>query len=352
MSHGEALPPRQEHPAAWCGPAMAADPSRWTWRLDAREVAEIESAAARHEVGSGSLGVLEPADFPLPGVAARLGDLRAELLEGRGFVLIKGLPVEDWPRRKTAAAFLGLGVHIGRPRSQNAKGHLLGHVRDLGPASNDPNVRIYQTAERQSFHTDSCDVVALLCLRSAREGGDSLLVSALKIYNEMLARRPDLAAELLKPLATDRRGEVPEGMEPYFMIPPISWHEGRLTVLYQRQYIDSAQRFADVPRLSAAQVEALDLFDTLANDPALNFSMRLEPGDMQFVYNHNLLHDRGAFVDYPEPERRRHLLRLWLSVPGDRALPPSFAERFGSVKVGHRGGILVPGGEPTVPLDL
>jgi hypothetical protein len=154
------------------------------------------------------------------------------------------------------------------------------------------------------------------------------------------ATRPDLLEKLFDPIATDRRGEVPEGAKPWMEIPPLSWHAGRLTVFYQRQYIDSAQRFEGAMRLTPAHVEALDLFDALANDPALHVSMQLQPGDMQFVYNHSQLHDRTAFVDWPEPERRRHLLRLWLSVPGDRLLPECFRQRYGSIEVGHRGGIV------------
>lgn len=154
-------------------------------------------------------------------------------------------------------------------------------------------------------------------------------------------------------MAIDRRGEVPEGMQPFFMMPPLTWHEGLLGVGagYQRQYIDSAQRFSEAPRLSSLQVEALDLFDALLDDPQFHFSMRLKPGDLQFVYNHTLLHDRCAFEDWPEVERRRKLFRLWLSPPGDRALPDSFSARFGSTKVGDRGGILCPGTELTVQLE-
>jgi hypothetical protein len=234
-------------------------------------------------------------------------------------------------------------------RSQNAQGHLLGHVRDMGLSSADPAVRIYQTRERQTFHTDSADVVGLLCLKTAKTGGESLLVSSTTIYNEMLRLRPDLLALLMQPIATDRRGEVPAGELPYFLIPVFSWDHGFLTCIYQRQYIDSAQRFADAPRLTPQHVEALDMFDALANSPALSFSMNLQPGDVQFVYNHTLLHDRTGFEDWPEPASKRHLLRLWLSVPGDRPLPEVFASRYGSVVPGGRGGVTVSGTQLQVP---
>jgi hypothetical protein len=245
--------------------------------------------------------------------------------------------------REAATAFFGIGSHLGNARSQNAKGHVLGHVRDMGLSSRDPNVRIYQTNERQTYHTDSCDVVGLLCLRAARRGGLSTLVSSTTIFNEMRRRRPDLLALLFQPIATDRRGEVPAGMKPYFEIPVFNWHQGFLTAIYQRQYIDSAQRLDGAPRLTPQQIEALDLFDSLANDPALHLHMEFRPGDMQFVHNHTLLHDRTGFEDWDEPERRRHLLRLWLACPGARPLPPVFAQRYGKVDIGDRGGIIVPG---------
>jgi hypothetical protein len=164
----------------------------------------------------------------------------------------------------------------------------------------------------------------------------------------------DLASALLKPVAIDRRGEIPVGKLPYFMAPPISWHAGLLGpgAGYQRQYIDSAQaRLAGVPPLSATQVEALDLFDALLDDPTLHLSMRMQPGDIQFCYNHTMCHDRCGFTDHAELSQRRHLFRLWLSPPGDRPLPDCFAERFGSVTVGARGGILCPGTAFSVTLD-
>ncbi|MEM9209486.1 MAG: TauD/TfdA family dioxygenase, partial [Pseudomonadota bacterium] len=223
--------------------------------------------------------------------------------------------------------------------------------RNVGADAADTSTRIYQTAERQTFHTDSTDVVGLLCLVQARRGGESLLVSAESICNRMRQEAPDLLACLFEPVATDRRGETPVGCDPWFTIPVFSWHTDRLTVMYQRQYIDSAQRFAGAPRLTTKQIEALDYFDRLANDPDLHIRMQLAAGDIQFVYNHALLHDRTGFEDYDEPDRRRHLLRLWLSVPGDRELPDCFAERYGSTAIGDRGGIVTAETRLHAPVD-
>jgi hypothetical protein len=194
----------------------------------------------------------------------------------------------------------------------------------MGLSSDDPNVRIYQTHERQTFHTDSADIVGLLCLQSARSGGESALVSSTTLYNEMRARRPELAACLFEPLATDRRGEVPAGSKPYFEIPVFSWFAGRLSAIYQRQYIDSAQRFVGAPRLSAPQIEALDLLDALTNDPALHFTMTLQAGGHAVRAQPFVAARSYAFVDWPEPARRRHLLRLWLA--------PESARPCGSVR--------------------
>jgi hypothetical protein len=218
-------------------------------------------------------------------------------------------------------------------------------------SSKDPNTRIYQTRERQNYHTDSSDVVGLLCLHPARSGGLSSLVSSVTIFNEMRQRQPDLARVLFAPIETDRRGEVPAGQEPFFRIPVFNWHAGLLSTVYHRPYIESARRFPGVPALTQDQTEALDLFDALADDPALHFRMELRAGDIQLVHNHTLLHDRTAFEDWPEPERKRHLLRLWLAPAKARPLPPIFAERYGSVVPGNRGGIVVPGTRFTIPWE-
>ncbi|NPD20013.1 TauD/TfdA family dioxygenase [Alterinioella nitratireducens] len=345
------LPDRITGPGAWAGPEMAADPERWLATLAPEDIAELEGAA-RHYLSLGrDVGEITAAAFPLPRFGAHLAALREKLLHGVGVEVLRGLPVAGYDQRMAATIFCGVGAHLGSARSQNAAGHILGHVRDTGAKADDPKTRIYQTSARQSFHTDSADVVGLLCLKTAREGGTSLLVSAESIYNVMRARRPDLLVRLFDPIATDRRGEVPEGAKPYMEIPPLSWHGGKLTVFYQRQYIDSAQRFEGAMRLTPTHVAALDMFDALANDPALHFEMQLQPGDMQFVYNHAQLHDRTGFTDWPDPKDRRHLLRLWLSLPGDRELPPVFAERYGSLEVGQRGGIITPETRLHAPLD-
>jgi len=330
---------------------MAARSAEWTVPLSAADIAEIEAAAAPLAAAQADIAGLAVGDFPLPTLAPRLAQLKHELLEGRGFALLRGLPVDRWPLRLSATAFYGLGLHLGRAVSQNAAGHVLGHVRDLGLRSDDPAVRIYQTAERQTFHTDSCDIVGLLCLQTAKEGGHSALASTGALWNAVLAQRPDLAAELLQPLATDRRGEVPPGQQPFFMIPVLNWFAGRLSGIYHRAYVDSAQRFADAPRLRPAQVEALDLFDALCNSTEFHFLMTLQRGDIQLVHNHVLLHDRTAFTDWPEPERRRHLLRLWLAPTDARPLPPVYAQRYGSVTPGARGGVPPKNGRLVAPLD-
>ena len=340
MDEHMSLPDAITSPVAWTGRDMMAAPERWTYRLSDADVAEIENAATIFIDSGRPLGQITRDLFPLPEFGVWLESLRETLIHGIGFQLITGLPVETYSGDMRATIFCGIGSHIGRARSQNAAGHLLGHVRDVGADINDPNTRIYQTTSRQSFHTDSCDVVGLLCVREAMSGGDSMLASSMTAYNEILKRRPDLAPHLFLPVATDRRGEVPENEDPFFTIPVYSWHRNFLTCIYQRNYIDSAQRFETAPRLSAQQLEALDLLDDIVNEPDMHLRMRLQPGDMQFVYNHSLLHDRTGFTDWPEAEKRRHLLRLWLAVPEDRPLPAVFAQRYGSVDVGDRGGVI------------
>ena len=350
LSLDSILPSAIRGASVFYGPALARQHD-WIIYLSETEITEVQTAVHKLDQSFVDLASLTAGDVSLPILAPKAKEILDEVLNGRGFVLIKGLPVERWTRREAAVAFLVFGVQLGNLRMQNAQGHLLGHVRDLGRSSSDPNTRIYQTRERQTHHTDSCDVVGLMCLKTAKSGGLSSLVSSTTIFNEMRRRRPDLLNVLMQPIETDRRGEVPDGSKPYFNIPVFNYHDGMVSAIYQRQYIESARRFPGVPPLTPLQIEALDLMDELANDPKLNLMMELEPGDIQLVHNHTILHDRTAFEDYPEPERKRHLLRLWLAPRGARSLPEVFAERFDSITPGERGGAGVTGSVPTIPFE-
>lgn len=346
------IPPKKlNNPASWKGKDLEKHPEKWITSFTDNDIKELESAAKHYLSLNKDIGEITQEEFPLSALTSTFSHLKQTLINGIGFGVLRGLPSDHYSQEFAATIFCGIGTHLGKARSQNAAGHILGHVRDTGASSSDPNARIYQTSERQTFHTDSADVVGLLCLKKAQTGGASLLVSTETLYNEMMALRPDLAELLFQPIATDRRGEIPEGEKPFFEIPVFNWHRGFLTGIYQRQYIDSAQRFPDALRLSDQHVEALNLFDSLANEPSLHLSMQLEHGDMQFVHNHSMLHDRTGFLDWPEPENRRHLFRLWLSIEGDRELPDSFRQRYGSIEVGDRGGIITEATKLHAPID-
>lgn len=339
-------------PDAWRGSDLAAAPERWLRQLSRDELAVIDAAAARliadgwptvphatgHATGAAELALRD---------GLRNG-LRDELLFGRGFVLLRGLPVDGDPVHVAARLWV-IGRELGTAVPQNARGHLLGHVCDLGYDAADPATRLYQTNQRQGFHTDSADIVGLLCLRAAARGGRSSLASAATVYNAVLARAPELAGALFEPVATDHRGEQPAGAPPWFEIPVLSWQGGALTVIYQRRYIESAARFPGAPRLTDRQRAALDVLDDVLDDPAIHLEMDLAPGDVQLIHNHQLLHDRTAFVDDPDPARRRHLLRLWLCPPVGRRLPEAFRQRYQSIEIGARGGV-VPRVPPVISL--
>jgi len=196
------LPPEQTGPAAWYGPEISRS-TEWLMPLSAAEVAEVEQVTKALAAREADIAAITARDFALPTLGPKLRQrVENEVLNGRGFLLLRGLPVERWTMREAATAFYGLGAHLGSARSQNGKGHVLSHVKDLALASNDPNVRIYQTHERQTFHTDSCDIVGLLCLKTAKSGGLSALVSSSTIFNEMRRRRPDLLKLLFQPVPT------------------------------------------------------------------------------------------------------------------------------------------------------
>ena len=241
---------------------------------------------------------------------------------------------------------------MGDPCSQNGKGHVLGHVKNLGLDYAAAATRGYQTSARLPYHTDSSDIVGLLCLKTAQSGGLSSVVSSTTIYNEVLKRRPDLMPVLMQPFYRTRWGEIPEGKMPWAEVPVFMPHEGRVISHYVRSAIRKGQDLPGAPQITDLQVEALDLVDSIAADPEVHLDMTFEPGDIQLVCNHGLYHSRTAYEDWPNPEDRRHLLRLWLATPSGRTLPEGLIERYGVVgPSGRPAGIYVPGTSPVIPLE-
>ncbi|MBZ0252763.1 MAG: TauD/TfdA family dioxygenase, partial [Candidatus Methylomirabilis sp.] len=222
--------------------------------------------------------------------------------------------VEDWGPEDSALAYWGLGHHLGAPGAQNAQDELLGHVVDYGEERTQPMVRLYRTTSNIDFHCDAADAVGLLCLRTAREGGESRIASSVAVYNEIARRAPDLAARLFGPFMLDRRGEEGPGEPGWVPMQAACYAGGALRTFYHSEYFRSAARFAEGGRLDDRAAALLDLYDALAASPEFRLDMRLAPGDMQFISNHAIVHARTEYRDHTERDRKRHLLRLWLSL--------------------------------------
>ncbi|OGI63965.1 MAG: taurine catabolism dioxygenase TauD [Candidatus Muproteobacteria bacterium RBG_16_60_9] len=290
-----------------------ADPNLWTYRFTDDDVKELD--AALHYAKARVKDVLEITRelFPLPNLSAVVDRVEEELINGRGFMRFSGLPMERYSNDDAGMIYWGIGMHLGNPWPQNKHGHLLGDVTDQGKSYGDPTARGNEIGcVRFPYHTDGSDLVGLMCLRKAKSGGTSTVANSVLIHNEMVRWRPDLAAPLYQPVIYDMRGEEPPGGKPYYEMPIFTRHGDRLFMRYIRTYIDSARRHAEVPPLTPAYVEAFDMIDRLAHNPDFNVYMDFEPGDMQFVNNYHVLHARTAYEDYPEPDRKRFLKRLWL----------------------------------------
>jgi len=305
-----------DSPATWRGCDLA-DRTDWIHRLTPEEVADLEQALDVARASGRTLDALTPEDFPLPVLTPALDAWLATLQRGRGFVNVKGLPVDRYATEDLEWMYWGLGLHLGTAVSQNAAGDLLGHVRDTGADPRDTSVRLYKTRVELGFHSDGADLVGLFCLRQGRSGGATRLVSTDTLYNEILARRPDLLPLLYEPFYWDRNEEQAPGEEPFFRLPICREHEHGVGFFYIPWYIRKAQRHEAVPRLTPEQHALLDLIDGLAADSALHLEMRLEPGEINWLKNNTALHARTEFVDHEDPARKRHLLRLWLTARGD-----------------------------------
>lgn len=338
-------------PAAWKVADITSNED-WIYRLTPEDATELGAAAEAALADSRPLHEITKEDFLLPTLGPKLDAIRKEVSFGRGFALIKGVPVHDWSRAKVVASYYGIGLYWGKAVSNNKKGHLVGHIKDIGHDPNKPETRLYATAAPQPYHNDASDLVALLCLHNAKEGGVSHWSSSISVHNAIIRDRPDLAEVLAGPWFFDRKGEVPPGKKPFFEIPVFNYHKGWLSINYSDNYYLLSQRHAEVPRLTPAHYEAIRVFNELASSDELRMDYVLQPGDIQLLSNHTCLHARGGFVDFDEPDKRRHLLRLWLSPEDERPLPDVYSEILGgSVEPGKRGGIVCEGTVLNVPLE-
>lgn len=309
-------------PMAWRRDTFAS-PSEYTLTLSDGDRAEIAAAVRPLDVDA-SLAALERltrAAFPFPTFGQRLARAYEEVRSGRGFVLLRGLPVEGIGFEAFAAAVWGIGAHFGTPLSQNAQGELIGHVIDA--SKDDATPRMYRSNLELRLHNDMTAMLSLACWHKSATGGATFLASAVTIHDEIKRRAPELLPALYRGFHYHRLGEEGEGQEPVspFRMPVFAFAGGQLSCRYQRAGIAAGHRAAGVP-LTETELAALDLFDEVAKAPEHRLAFYLERGDMLVVNNYTLLHARTRFEEFPEPEKRRHLVRLWLDAPGFRAVPP------------------------------
>ncbi len=317
--------------SAWQGHELA-DPASWTYTLTPAALDELDAALAQLRAQPVALTEIRREHFPLPAAARDLAGILDELENGRGFIVIRGLPFGKYSDEDIARIFWGIGTHFGHPISQNAQGDLLGHVRAVeGLQYMAHNVRGYQTSAELFFHNDNCDIVGLLCFRKAKSGGISRLASAMTLYNEVLSAHPEYVDVLARGFHYDLRGEEVVGIAPItpHRIPVYSHFEGRLSCRYVYTAIMTAARKANLT-FSAAETAAMEFLNQTAARADIRLDMMLEPGDMQFCNNHMVLHSRTQYEDWLERDRKRHMLRLWLNNPHGRKLAPEFADRYGA----------------------
>lgn len=309
-------------PAVWRGPEVEAD-TDWKHELADVEVAELVAALAAVNDAGIALADIDRGNFALPTLGPVLEGMVDDLMDGRGYVLIRGVPVGGLGEADLERLYWGIGQYVGIPIHQNDQREYLVHIKDQGLSFDDPEVRGYQTTAELSYHSDSTDVVGLLCVRPAKEGGVSTVVSASAVYNEARRRRPDLVEVLESSFWWDRRKK--DLSQSFFECRIFGVEDGELTSYYGRPHIESAPRGPGIPELTPQQVEALDLLDSIANDPAFILNMHFRAGDIQFLNNYKVWHARTDYVDFDEPELKRDLYRLWLTVRRDVKLPADFA---------------------------
>ena len=299
-----------QHPGAWRS-ADFRDAGALTFALDHRHLRALDGALAHARATGKDTESLIREDFPLDDITPDLDALRDRVQNREGIVLLRGLPVDRYSRDDLCRMFWGLGTHFGRAVSQSLLGDRLGHVTDV--SRDHPGERGYRSRRELDMHTDSDDFLMMMCLRDARSGGVSRFVSALTVYNEMLATSPELVALLMRGFRYHWRGEEAEGEEPItpYRVPVFSTREGVLSCVFLRAFIDMAAEDLGEP-LGGDEKAALDTFEALCERPDLQLTLTLRPGDAYIVNNYTMLHSRTAFDDHEAEDKRRYLLRLWL----------------------------------------
>ena len=312
--HEKTPSPPINSPANWMGSGIQERETEWLELLSKDDLIEISDAVDQAHAQNIGMEALSRETFALPRLSERIASWRDEIKSGRGFVVVRGFPLEEWGGEKAAYAYWGLGHHLGAPGAQNPQGELLGHVVDYGEEADNPIVRRYRTTGNIDFHCDAADAVGLLCLQTAKSGGQSRIVSSVAVFNEISRRRPDLINRLFEPFFLDKRGEERPGDTGYVELPPCCWSANAgLQTFYHSEYFRSADRLDGVT-IDKAASELLDLYDQICATPEFHLDMWLQRGDMQFISNHTTLHARTGYEDWPERNRKRHLLRLWLSL--------------------------------------
>ncbi|PYM24261.1 MAG: hypothetical protein DMD78_09510 [Candidatus Rokuibacteriota bacterium] len=313
---------------AWRGETLARETS-WIARLTDAEIADVEQALAAAKASGKPLEAITRDDFPLTAMRPRLEQALADMYDGRGFVVLRGLPVGRWSDEDTGLVFWGLGRYLGSPLYQNPQGELLGHVYDHGRTYGNIDVRGYETNAYLPYHTDAGDMVGLLCLRRSLEGGLSSIVSSVTVHNEILANHPEYLGLLYNGFYYIRReAALTERGVSDKPIPVFGARDGVVSCRYIRNQINAGAVKRGVP-LTTLEQAALDYLDECTRRPDLRLDMDLEPGDIQFINNYTTLHSRTGFVDGPEPNQKRHMLRLWLKFPKAWPLGPEFPAHMG-----------------------